>query len=113
MQDKRMSLKEAVSQFVTDGCSIAVSSVGAREPLAAINEIVRQKKKDMTLIADSHTNSGERLIAGGCLSRVEFAYLWMGVMIGWNWRRAVEKGIPNVLELEEYSKLIMPLAQNR
>ncbi len=44
------------------------------------------------------------LIGAGCIRKVEGAYVWIGsVGSGLNYRRAVEKGIPVKLELEEYT----------
>ncbi len=104
--DKRITLKEAVGRFVTDGCSIAFSGVSSREPMAAAYEIIRQGKKNLTFVTDSSADTAELLIAGGCLGRLESAYVWVGVIgKGYNFRRAVEEGIPNYLEIEEYSNL--------
>ena len=105
MKDKRMDLKEAVGRYVTDGCSLSLSCMMAREPIAVCYEIIRQGKKNINLITDSTGEHGEILIAGGCLRRVECAYLWINYGGAANYRRAVEKGIPNYLEVEEYSNL--------
>lgn len=108
MQDKRMTLKEAVNHFVTDGCSIAFGSVFSREPFAACCEVIRQGKKNLTFMPQSSADTGELLIAAGCVCKVETAYLWIGVIgMGYNFRRAVEKGIPNYIKVEEYSNLGM------
>lgn len=110
MQDKRMTLKEAVATFVTDGCSITFGGLGSREPFAACHEIIRQRKKDLTFITATTTDTAEPLIAAGCIKRVESAYIWIGVVgMGLNWRRAVEQGIPHYLEIEEYSNYAMGL----
>ena len=107
-KDKRMTLAEAVRLFVHDGCSLAFSGIASREPVAACYEIIRQGRKNLTFLTDSQADAAELLIAGGCLSKMEFAYVWVGVIgMGYNFRRAVEKGIPNHLELEEYSNLGM------
>jgi len=107
-KDKRTTLEEAVSHFVHDGCSVAFSGVASREPVAACYEIIRQGRKNLTFITDSTADTAEMLIGGGCLSRMECAYIWIGVIgMGYNYRRAVEKGIPNALEVEEYSNLGM------
>ena len=105
MQDKRMDLKEAVSRYVTNGCSLTLGCMVAREPIAVCYEMIRQGKKDITLITDSTVEPTEIMIAGGCLRKVECAYIWINMGGGYNYRRAVEKGIPNYLEVEEYSNL--------
>ena len=43
--DKRMSLKEAISRFVFDGCSIAFSGMGGMQIVAPTYEIIRQGQK--------------------------------------------------------------------
>jgi glutaconate CoA-transferase subunit A len=104
--DKRITLTEAVARYVTDGCSIAFSGISSREPVAAAYEIMRQGKRNLTFVTDSSADTAELLIAGGCLSRLESAYVWVGVIgQGFNFRRAVEEGVPNYLEIEEYSNL--------
>lgn len=105
-----MNLKEAVSQYVKDGCSLSIGAVVSREPFAACCEIVRQGKKNLTLITDSSSDSAELLIASGCISKAEMAYIWIGAIgLGYNFRRAVEKGIPNYIDVQEYSNLAMGL----
>ncbi|MGA2229262.1 MAG: CoA transferase [Syntrophobacteraceae bacterium] len=73
--DKRMSLKEAVSRFVFDGCSIAFSGMGGQQVVAPTYEIVRQGQKDMTLMGDSPCECADYLVGTGQLKRVEVAWL--------------------------------------
>ncbi|HAX98159.1 MAG TPA: CoA transferase subunit A [Candidatus Atribacteria bacterium] len=102
--DKRMTLEDAVNEYVKDGCSIAYGAIAGREPMAVSYEIVRQRKKNLEFITDTTVDAAEILIAGGCLKKVECAYIWIGVVgSGLNYRRAMEEGIPNYLETEEYS----------
>lgn len=104
--NKVTTMEEAVSRYVTDGCSLAFGAIVAREPMAAAFEIIRQQKKNLTYINDSSVEPAEFLIAGGCMSRFEGAYIWVGgVGNAHNYRRAMEKGIPHYLEVEEYSNL--------
>lgn len=109
-KDKRITLKEAVSHFLKDGDSVAIGGMGAREPMGIVYEIIRQKKKDLTLITDSKMDSGCMLIGAGCIKKFEGAYCWIGsIGSGINYRRAVEKGIPNKIEVEEYSNFAASL----
>jgi len=52
--DKRMTLKEAISKFVFDGCSIAFSGMGGMQVVAPTYEIVRQGQKNLTLMEIVH-----------------------------------------------------------
>ena len=45
-----LSLREAVERFVNDGDSLALEGFTHLIPTAAAHEIIRQKKKDLTLI---------------------------------------------------------------
>ena len=103
-KNKRTTVREAVSQYLHDGDSIALSGIGGREPMAVVYEIIRQHRKDLTLIADSKMDSACMLIGAGCLKKMEVAYCWISRLGGAvNYRRAVEKGIPQKIEVEEYS----------
>jgi len=79
MKDKRMSLPEAVRCYVLDGCSLTISSVGAREPVGVSLEIIRQHKRNLTFITDSSTEAAELLIAAGCIPKTESAYIWLNM----------------------------------
>jgi len=105
-----MSLKEAISTFVSDGCTLCHGGIDTRSPFAAACEIIRQGKKNLHLISQSSSDIGEILIGAGCIAKVESPYLWMSLGgSGHNYRRAVEKGIPMHVETREYSNLAMAL----
>ena len=91
--DKRMSLKEAISMFVTDGCSLAFSGMGGQQVVAPTYEIVRQGRKHLTLMGDSPCECGDYLIGTGQVDRVEVAFIAFAVAgVSPNYRRATEKG---------------------
>ena len=103
-RDKEMSLKDAVNEFLSDGESFSFGGIGAREPVAAAHEIIRQRKKDLTFITATTLDSSNILLGAGCLKRIEMAYSWIGVVgSGLNLRRAVEKGVPRKVEVVDYS----------
>jgi len=103
-RSKVITLEEAVGRFVPDGSSVAYGAIAGREPMAVSYEIVRQRKKNLILVTDTMIEAAEILIAGGCLKKLECAYIWIGVVgSGHNYRRAMEEGIPHYLETEEYS----------
>lgn len=108
--DKRMSLKEAISRFVFDGCSIAFSGMGGQQVVAPTYEIIRQGQKDMTLIGDSPCDCADHLLGTGQIKRIEVAWLSFAVAgVSPNYRRAVEKGIPRKIEVREFSNYSMGL----
>lgn len=103
-KDKQMSIHDAVKTYLPNGSSVAFGGLGARDPFAIAFEIIRQGIKDLTMITASGMDIANILIGAGCIKKVEGAYVWIGsVGSGLNYRRAVEKGIPVKLEVEEYS----------
>jgi glutaconate CoA-transferase subunit A len=108
--DKRMSLKEAISRFVFDGCSIAFSGMGGQQVVAPVYEIVRQGQKNLTLMGDSPCECGDYLIGTGQIKRIEVGWLAFAVAgVSPNYRRAAEKGIPHQIEIFEFSNYTMGL----
>lgn len=108
-EDKRMPLKEAISKFVRDGDKIGLHGQGYIDAVSAISEIGRQKKRNLTIAANIITHA-ELLIGLGCVKKIEFAYIGHG-LVGSTYvgRRAIEEGIPNPIETEEYTNYTMAL----
>jgi glutaconate CoA-transferase subunit A len=93
---KLHSLSAAISQHVPDGCSVAMGlQLEQMIPFAAGHEIMRQKKRGLTLIGPISDILFDQLIGAGCVETVVAA--WVGnVMMGsaYNFRRAVEQSNP-------------------
>jgi glutaconate CoA-transferase subunit A len=80
-------------------------------PFAAGNEIVRQSKRDLALIAPISDVLFDQLIGAGCVSSVIAA--WVGNVsagLGHNYRRAAEQGVPRALQIEDHSNFSISLA---
>lgn len=104
-----MTLAEAISRFIPDGASVAMgTALESFIPFAAGHEIMRQKKRDLTLIGPISDILFDQLIGAGCVRRLRAA--WVGNVItgsGYNFRRAVESG---VIEIEDHSNLTLVMA---
>ncbi len=91
---KVLSMREAIGEYVRDGSSVAIGlQLEQMIPFAAGHEIIRQKRRHLTLIAPISDILFDQLIAAGCVRRVIAA--WAGnVMMGlaYNFRREVEEG---------------------
>jgi len=77
-------------------------------PFAAGHEIMRQRKRGLTLIGPISDMLFDQLIGAGCARRVQAA--WVGNVItgsGYNFRRAVESG---GLRVEDHSNLTLAMA---
>jgi glutaconate CoA-transferase subunit A len=109
---KILSMEEAVSELIGDGCSIAIGTgLEAAIPFAAGHEIIRQNKKDLTLVGPISDMLFDQMIGAGCVRKVMAAWVGNVIMgVGYNLRRAVEKGIPGRIEIVDYSNFSMALA---
>ena len=75
MPDKTLSMAEAVAQYVLDGCSLAIEGFTAFICFAAGHEIIRQGKRDLTLIRMTPDLIYDQMIAAGVASKLVFSYL--------------------------------------
>lgn len=100
LKDKRTTLREAVARYVPDGTLVACGGFGhIRTPMAAIYEIVRQRRRDLTLCGKTAVHDSDVLIAAGCVTRIEVAYAFGHELRGLSpaSRRAVESGLCRVV----------------
>jgi glutaconate CoA-transferase, subunit A len=101
---KICDLSSAIRQHVNDGDAVAMEGFTHLIPFAAAHEIIRQRKRKMTLIRLTPDLIYDQMIAAGCCARLVFSYAGnpgMGSLHAF--RRAVEHGVPNRIEIEEYS----------
>ena len=108
-RDKRMSLAEAVSRFVPDGAHLSIGGFTInRNPMAAVYEIMRQKKRHLHLYAHSNGQGVDELVGAGCVDHLEIAYGGTGRFAPTciRFRKAVESGR---LRVEDYTNYQMTL----
>jgi glutaconate CoA-transferase subunit A len=102
---KLVSMREAIAELIPDGASVAIGlQMEQMIPFAAGHEIIRQKKRGLTLIGPISDILFDQLIAAGCVERVIAA--WVGnVMMGsaYNFRRAVEQGGLQVVNMTNFT----------
>ncbi len=78
---KLFSMAEAIAQFVPDGTSVAMSlQLEQMIPFAAAHEIIRQKKRNLTLIGPISDVLFDQLIGAGCVDRVIAAWIGNAMM---------------------------------
>jgi len=95
MTDKRMDIKTSVSRFVSDGDYLAMGGFGhVRVSMAGVYEVIRQKKRKLTLAAKTAVHDGDILVASGCVEQVDGAYFCGHELRGLSpaSRRMVESG---------------------
>jgi glutaconate CoA-transferase subunit A len=101
---KVTSMHQAIATDVHDGDTVAIEGFTAFICFAAAHEIIRQGRRDLTLCRMTPDLIYDQMIAAGCAQKMVFSYLGNpGVGSLHCVRRAVEKGIPRPLEIEEYS----------
>lgn len=101
---KLISMREAVSRFVADGCTIAIEGFTAFICFSAAHEIIRQRKRDLVLCRLTPDLVYDQMIAAGVASKLIFSYMGNpGVGSLHCIRRAIEHDIPRPLAIEEYS----------
>ncbi len=97
-------MHDTIAEYVHDGLSVAIEGFTAFICFAAGHEIIRQGRRNLTLIRMTPDLIYDQMIAAGVASKLVFSYLGNpGVGSLHCVRRAVEKGIPAPLEIEEYS----------
>src|SRR3989441_2678348 len=109
---KLKRLDEAVERFVPDGTSVVMgTALESLIPFAAGHALIRQRRRELELSGPISDMLFAQLIGAGCVRRITAA--WVGNVsagLGHNYRRAVEQGIPNRLELEEHSNFSVGIA---
>lgn len=104
MATKVTTMAEAISRFVRDGDVIVIEGFTHLICFAAAHEIIRQRRRDLTVCRLTPDLIYDQLIGAGCVQKLVFSWAGNpGVGPLYALRRAVEQGIPHPLELEEYS----------
>jgi len=104
MDEKIMPMKEAIKKYVVDGESVYISGFTHLINFSAAHEIIRQRKKDLILARLTPDIVYDQMIASGVTKKIIFSYLGNpGVGSLHCIRRAIEKGIPKKIDIEEYT----------
>src|SRR5262249_26511369 len=105
-------MREAIRSFVPDGASVCMgTALEALIPFAAGHELIRQGRRDLTLIGPISDMLFDQLVGAGCVARIAAA--WVGNVsagLGHNYRRAVEHGVPRAIEVQDHSNLTLAVA---
>jgi glutaconate CoA-transferase subunit A len=106
-----VSLSEAVSELVHDGDVVALEGFTHLIPFGAGHEVIRQGRRDLTLVRMTPDVLYDQMIGMGCARKLVFSWGGNpGVGSLHRLRDAVEHGWPAPLELEEHSHAGMAAA---
>ncbi|MBM0276623.1 CoA transferase subunit A [Micromonospora tarensis] len=101
---KLVSLADGVADLVHDGDVVALEGFTHLIPFAAGHEIIRQGRRDLTLVRMTPDVIYDQLIGAGCARRLVFSWGGNpGVGSLHRFRDAVQHAWPGPLELEEHS----------
>jgi glutaconate CoA-transferase subunit A len=99
-----MSLPEAVAELVHDGDTVALEGFTHLIPVAAGQEIIRQGRRELTLVRMTPDIVYDQLIGAGCARKLVFSWGGNpGVGSLHRFRDAIENAWPAPLEVEEHS----------
>ena len=80
-------------------------------PFAIGHEIIRQGKKDLTLVGPISDMLFDQIIGSGCVKRLIAAWVGNVIMgVGYNMRRALEERVPRKIEVEDHTNFTISLA---
>jgi glutaconate CoA-transferase, subunit A len=98
------SLRDAVASLIRDDTTVAMEGFTHLIPFAAGHEVIRQRRKNLTLIRMTPDLIYDQMIGAGCASKLVFSWGGNpGVGSLHRLRDAVEHSWPNAVEIEEYS----------
>ena len=99
-----VTLAEAISATIGDGDTVAMEGFTHLIPHAAGHEVIRQRRRDLTLIRMTPDIIYDQLIGAGCARKLIFSWAGNpGVGSLHRFRDAVQEAWPRPLELEEHS----------
>ena len=99
-----VSLREAVSDLVHDGDTVALEGFTHLIPFAAGHEVIRQRRRNLTLVRMTPDLIYDQMIGMGCASRLIFSWGGNpGVGSLHRFRDAIQTGWPVPLEIQEHS----------
>jgi glutaconate CoA-transferase subunit A len=106
-----LQLRDAVAEHVRDGDTIALEGFTHLIPFAAGHEIIRQRRRNLTLVRMTPDVVYDQMIGAGCAARLVFSWAGNpGVGSLHRVRDAVEREWPNPLAIDEHSHAGMAAA---
>jgi glutaconate CoA-transferase subunit A len=106
-----LQLRDAVHDLVRDGDIVALEGFTHLIPFAAGHEIIRQRRRDLTVIRMTPDVIYDQLIGAGCVRKLIFSWGGNpGVGSLHRFRDAVENDWPAPLEIEEHAHAGMAAA---
>lgn len=103
-RDKTLTMRDAVATFVADGSTVCLEGFTHLIPTAVGHEIIRQGRRNLTVVRMTADIVVDQLLAGDCMSTLVSSFVGnssagsLGEL-----RRRIENADPAPLVFEEYS----------
>ncbi len=111
MSARLCTLEKAIAEWVHDGDTVALEGFTHLIPFAAGHEIIRQGRRELTLVRMTPDIIFDQMIGAGCAKRVVFSWGGNpGVGSLHRFRDAVERAWPCPIEIEEHAHAGMAAA---
>ncbi len=109
---KVVRMQQAIAEHVPSGAMVLMGAqLEQMIPFAAGHELIRQGRRELTLVGPISDILFDQMIGAGCVSRVMAA--WVGNVsagVGYCLRRAVERSVPRAVQMVDYSNFTLALA---
>lgn len=101
-KDKRLSMSDA-ARLVEDGCRLALGGFSIyQHPMSFTRELVRQGRRNLTIVGSANGPEVDLLTGAGAVSRVESSYVGLERFgLAQNFRRKVEEGHVVMIDYSE------------
>lgn len=107
MKEQDAALRTAIAEHVRDGDTVFLGGFGHAVPTAAVHELIRQGRRDLTIVRSGCDIAVDQLIAAGCVARLVFGWVGNpGIGLAHAFRRALAAG---ALEVEEWTNFSLVL----
>lgn len=101
------TLREAIAEHVADGDTVFLGGFGHAVPTAAAHELIRQGRRDLTLVRSGCDIVVDQLVARGCVSRLVFGWVGNpGIGLAHAFRRAHAEGAITIEEWTNFSLVL-------
>ncbi len=107
-----MTMKEAIKKFVHDDDLVFLGGFGNGITYSAAHEMIRQNKQNLKVCKCSGGILFDQLIGAGVTNYIITSHCWngMGPQPTWNFKRAIEEGIPQKIIYNEQSLFMINMS---
>jgi glutaconate CoA-transferase subunit A len=112
ISDKVMTMKEAIKKFVHNNNLVFLGGFGNGMTYSAAQEIIRQNKQNLSICKCAGGILFDQLIGAGVTTQIITSHCWngSGPQPTWNFKRAMEEGIPHKIIYNEQSLFMINMS---